>query len=88
MDVGFTEARHRDLDKPRFRLEAAERFCPAVSHARPQAADELVQHNFDGASVKTKNEIPVYISRLRDKLGKPAIETVLGYGYRLACGDP
>lgn len=59
-----------------------------VHRGRPVSADELVQHNFDGASVKTSNEIPVYISRLRDKLGKAAIETVLGYGYRLACGDP
>lgn len=58
-----------------------------VHRQRPVSADELVQHNFDGASVKTSNEIPVYISRLRDKLGKATIETVLGYGYRLACGD-
>ncbi|NNG02685.1 MAG: response regulator transcription factor [Inquilinus sp.] len=58
-----------------------------VNRQRPVAADELVQHNFDGASAKTSNEIPVYISRLRDKLGRATIETVLGYGYRLACGD-
>ena len=58
-----------------------------VHRERPVSADELVQHNFDGASIKTSNEIPVYISRLRDKLGKATIETVLGYGYRLACGD-
>ncbi len=59
-----------------------------VHRERPVSADELVQHNFDGASIKTSNEIPVYVSRLRDKLGKATIETVLGYGYRLACGDP
>lgn len=59
-----------------------------VHRQRPVSADELVQHNFDGASVKTSNEIPVYISRLRDKLGRKSIETVLGHGYRLACGDP
>ncbi len=59
-----------------------------VLRERPVSADELVQHNFDGASIKTSNEIPVYVSRLRDKLGKATIETVLGYGYRLACGDP
>ena len=59
-----------------------------VHREQPVSADELVQHNFDGASIKTSNEIPVYVSRLRDKLGKATIETVLGYGYRLACGDP
>ena len=59
-----------------------------VHRERPVSADELVQHNFDGSSIKTSNEIPVYVSRLRDKLGKATIETVLGYGYRLACGDP
>ncbi len=58
-----------------------------VYRQRPVSAEELVQHNFDGASIKTTNEIPVYVSRLRDKLGKSTIETVLGYGYRLACGD-
>ena len=55
-----------------------------INADRPVSADELVGHNFDGESVKTANEIPVYISRLRDKLGKKAIETVYGYGYRLA----
>ena len=59
-----------------------------VNRQRPVSAAELVGHNFDGASIKTTNEIPVYISRLRDKLGRSAIETVFGRGYRLACGDP
>ena len=58
-----------------------------VHRERPVSAEELVRHNFDGASAKTSNEIPVYVSRLRDKLGRATIETILGYGYRLACGD-
>lgn len=57
-----------------------------VHSERPVSADEIAQHNFDGESVKTANEIPVYVSRLRDKLGKEAIETIFGYGYRLAGG--
>ncbi len=56
----------------------------AVHNERPVSADELVRHNFDGDVVKTANEVPVFISRLRDKLGKTSIETVFGYGYRLA----
>ncbi len=51
---------------------------------RPVSADELVRHNFDRASTRTAAEIPVYISRLRDKLGRALIETVHGQGYRLA----
>lgn len=58
-----------------------------VHGERPVTAEEIVRHNFDGNSVKTANEIPVYISRLRDKLGKETIETVFGYGYKLAGGD-
>lgn len=58
-----------------------------VHRQRPVRAEELVQHNFDGASTATSNEIPVYISRLRDKLGRSTIETVFGHGYRLVCGD-
>jgi two-component system OmpR family response regulator len=56
----------------------------AVHDERPVSADELARHNFDGEIVKTANEVPVFISRLRDKLGKETIETVFGYGYRLA----
>jgi len=55
-----------------------------VNADRPVAADELAKHNFDGETIKTSNEIPVFISRLRDKLGKQMIQTVFGFGYRLA----
>lgn len=56
----------------------------AVNADRPVAAEELAKHNFDGETIKTSNEIPVFISRLRDKLGKERIQTVFGFGYRLA----
>lgn len=51
---------------------------------RPVSAEELANHNFETDVVKTANEVPVFIKRLRDKLGKTTIETVFGYGYRLA----
>jgi len=54
-----------------------------IHQERPVNAEELVRHNFEGDAIKTANEIPVFISRLRSKLGKTAIETVFGYGYRL-----
>ena len=47
----------------------------------------MVRHNFDGDVVKTKDEVPVFISRLRGKLGRNAIETVFGFGYRLTFGQ-
>ncbi len=59
-----------------------------VHSERPVSADELVRHNFEGDAVKTANEVPVFISRLRTKLGKSSIETVFGYGYRLVATDP
>lgn len=59
----------------------------AVHAGRPVSAEEMVNHNFDGDAIKTANEVPVFISRLRGKLGKQAIETVFGYGYRLTTGD-
>lgn len=58
-----------------------------VHNERPVNAEELVRHNFDGDAVKTANEVPVFVSRLRSKLGKESIETVFGYGYRLS-GTP
>lgn len=57
-----------------------------VNADRPVSAEELVNHNFEGDVVKTANEVPVFIKRLRDKLGKATIETVFGYGYRMAAG--
>jgi len=55
-----------------------------INNDRPISAEEMVQHNFEGDIVKTAGEVPVFISRLRDKVGKKMIETVFGYGYRLA----
>ena len=60
----------------------------AVHAGRPVSAEEMVSHNFDGDAIKTANEVPVFISRLRGKLGKQTIETVFGYGYRLTLGEP
>ena len=60
--------------------------CLAVNRDRPMKAAEIVERVFDDASSNTANEVPVYISRLRDKLGRRAIETVHGYGYHLALG--
>ena len=58
----------------------------AVHADRPVSAEEMVNHNFDGDAVKTANEVPVFISRLRNKLGRNVIETVYGFGYRLTLG--
>ncbi len=60
----------------------------AVHADRPVSAEEMVNHNFDGDAVKTANEVPVFISRLRNKLGRNTIETVYGFGYRLTLGEP
>jgi two-component system OmpR family response regulator len=59
-----------------------------VNKDRPVSAEELVRKNFEGDLVKTANEVPVFISRLRGKLGRDVIETVFGYGYRLAADGP
>ncbi len=58
-----------------------------VNRERPVSAEELVKHNFDGETSKTTAEIPVYISRLRDKLDRRLIQTEYGFGYRLVCDD-
>ena len=55
-----------------------------INSGRPVSAEELVNHNFEGDVVKTANEVPVFIKRLRDKLGKETIETVFGFGYRMS----
>ncbi|MCB1971433.1 MAG: response regulator transcription factor [Geminicoccaceae bacterium] len=59
-------------------------LCLTTADGRPMQAQEIVERGFDAESTKTAAEIPVYVSRLRDKLGRTAIETVHGFGYRLA----
>ena len=59
-------------------------LCLATAEGRPMQAAEIVERGFDAESTKTAAEIPVYVSRLRDKMGRGAIETVHGFGYRLA----
>ncbi|HET9074057.1 MAG TPA: response regulator transcription factor [Solirubrobacteraceae bacterium] len=44
---------------------------------------ELLEHVWDGAYENRSNVIEVYVGYLRDKLGREAIETVRGAGYRL-----
>lgn len=51
---------------------------------KPVTADAIVDQAFDADSIKSAHEIPVYISRLRQKLNRGLIETVHGFGYRLA----
>jgi two-component system OmpR family response regulator len=45
---------------------------------------ELLEHVWDAAYENRSNVIEVYVAYLRDKLGRNAIETVRGAGYRLA----
>lgn len=52
---------------------------PGMLLSRAQLEDRLYQF---GAEIES-NTIEVYISRLRKKLGRDAIETVRGMGYRL-----
>ena len=44
---------------------------------------ELLEHVWDGSYEHRSNVIEVYIGYLRDKIGRDAIETVRGAGYRL-----
>ncbi len=44
---------------------------------------ELLEHVWDDSYEHRSNVIEVYVGYLRDKLGRDAIETVRGQGYRL-----
>ena len=48
---------------------------------------ELLEHVWDGTYENRSNVIEVYVGYLRDKLGREAIETVRGAGYRLHIDD-
>jgi two-component system OmpR family response regulator len=48
---------------------------------------ELLEHVWDDTYENRSNVIEVYVGYLRDKLGRDAIETVRGAGYRLRADD-
>ncbi|HVW17331.1 MAG TPA: response regulator transcription factor [Solirubrobacteraceae bacterium] len=48
---------------------------------------ELLEHAWDGAYESRSNVIDVYVRYLREKLGRDAIETIRGAGYRLRADD-
>jgi len=48
---------------------------------------ELLEHVWDESYENRSNVIEVYVGYLREKLGREAIETVRGAGYRLRAGD-
>jgi DNA-binding response OmpR family regulator len=49
---------------------------------------ELLDHVWDAADDTDPNVVEVYVGYLRRKLGRDALETVRGAGYRLAVGEP
>jgi two-component system, OmpR family, response regulator len=48
---------------------------------------DLLEHVWDGSYENRSNVIEVYVGYLREKLGRDAIETVRGAGYRLAVDE-
>lgn len=47
---------------------------------------ELAERVYDGDAEVDSNSLEVIVARLRRKIGREAIETVRGRGYRLVCG--
>ena len=61
---------------------------PVAADGGVVSAEELLEHVWDANADPFSNTVSVTISRLRRKLGSPAlVETVVGSGYRL-CGQP
>lgn len=48
---------------------------------------ELTEHIYSRDLDRDSNTVEVFIARLRRKLGTPVIETVRGFGYRMATPD-
>jgi DNA-binding response OmpR family regulator len=46
----------------------------------------LAEKVYEGDVGTDSNSLEVIVARLRRKIGRDAIETVRGRGYRLACG--
>jgi len=48
----------------------------------------LADKVYEGDAGTDSNSLEVIVGRLRRKVGREAIETVRGRGYRLVCGEP
>jgi DNA-binding response OmpR family regulator len=48
---------------------------------------ELLDHVWDASDDTDPNVVEVYVGYLRRKIGRDALETVRGAGYRLADGS-
>ena len=88
LSVDFGERRasrdRRDLDLTAREFDLFELFVrhPGEVLSKTRILEELWGYAYD------PNLVEVYIGYLRRKLGEPAIiETVRGFGYRLATGD-
>jgi two-component system, OmpR family, response regulator len=68
-----------DLTQIEFRL--LQIFLLRAGHVLPHA--EILDHLYPAAKEREPNTVEVHIGRLRRKIGKDAIRTVRGLGYRL-----
>lgn len=68
-----------DLTQIEFRL--LQLFLLRAGHVLPHA--DILDHLYPAAKEREPNTVEVHIGRLRRKIGKDAIRTVRGLGYRL-----
>ena len=54
---------------------------------RPVSQGELTEHIYAQDCDRDSNTVEVFIARLRRKLGAGRIETVRGFGYRIAAAS-
>lgn len=72
-----------ELTQTEFRL--LQLFMYRAGHVLPQS--EILDHLYPAAKERDLNTIEVHIGRLRRKIGRDAIRTVRGLGYRLVSPD-
>lgn len=72
-----------ELTQTEFRL--LQLFMYRAGHVLSQS--EILDHIYPSAKERDLNTVEVHIGRLRRKIGRDAIRTIRGLGYRLACTD-
>jgi two-component system OmpR family response regulator len=81
-----TRAGRATLRRAPLKLTAQEfRVLEYLMHHQDKVVSrtELTEHIYDQSFERDSNTIEVFIGRLRKKLGRGAIETIRGLGYRL-----
>ena len=81
LNAGMVRKDGRNIDLTAIELRILQYLMHRIAHIISK--NELLDHIYSADEFRNPNTVEVYITRLRKKLGRSAIRTVRGVGYRI-----